>query len=458
MSEKKLGRRDFLRMATLTAAGVSLAACAPAAATQATTNQGADQPAGSAPSGDGKTIQYWYAWGNLDPAIVKMLETEQLKTILGKNTLEYKGSVTQEAVLTAIAAGTPPDGGSNWDYANIFSRGAVKPVDDLVATSQVIKKDDILQGLWDSSFFDGKMAGVPGIEGYLWWGLNYNTKLVSDAKLDANTPPSTWEEALDWHKALTTFDDAGNIKTIGLDPYDAMAGEIDFASQSFAGKNWWDEKARKIDLNNDAIIQSLDVMGEFYRIAGPDKMAGMRQVEGQGGWGASYNASVQSMIIEGYWHPGETQIQKPEVAQYNKATWAPVPASRKGAKIMATGSHFVMLFKDAKNTDEMFKVAEYFLTDPAMDILFKEVGWIFGRKSYLSKIDPKAYPGLDFYMNATDQVTEWIIGRRCPIHSYVDTQYNELREKVFRDQMSAKDAAAELQKRADAEWKNQGLS
>ena len=459
MSEKKMSRRNFMRLAAVSAAGATLVACAPAAqpapaASGGETNQPAEQPV----SADGVTVQYWYAWGNLDPAMEKAMELDEFKAVLGKNKYEYKGQVAQEAILTAIAAGTPPDGGSNWDYANIFARGAVTPADNYIATSTVIKKDDILPQLWESAFFNGKMVGVPGIEGYLWWGLNYNTKAATDAGLNPEQPPHTWDEVLDWHKKETTFDSAGNIKTIGLDPYDAMAGECDFAVQSFGGFNWWDEKARKVNLNNDAMIQSLDVMGEFYRIVGPDKFAGMRQVEGQGGWGASYNADVQHMIIEGYWHPGETQIQKPEIAQYNKATWAPVPASRKDVKIMATGAHFVMLFKDAKHQQEMFKIAEFFGTDPFMNILLKEVGWIFGRKSFLKTIDPQTYPGLDFYISAPDQVTEWIIGRRCPIHSFVQTQYQELREQVYRNAMSAKDAAAEMQKRAEAEWINQGLS
>ena len=119
----------------------------------------------------------------------------------------------------------------------------------------------------------------------------------------------------------------------------------------------------------------------------------MRQVEGQGGWGAAYNAGVQHMIIEGYWHPGETQIQKPEVAQFNKATWAPVPASRKDAKIMATGAHFVMIFKDGKNQEGAFKLGEFLNTPTALDIIFKEVGWIHGVKSWLATVDSEHLPG-----------------------------------------------------------------
>jgi hypothetical protein len=163
------------------------------------------------------------------------------------------------------------------------------------------------------------------------------------------------------------------------------------------------------------------------------------------------------MIMEGYWHPGETQIQKPEVAQYNRASWAPVPADRSEHKIMATGAHFVVIFKDSKNKDGAFKVGEFFNTDVAQDIIFREVGWIHGRISWLEKVDKNTYPGLDFYIDAASQVTDWTVGRRCPIMPFVNTQYAELREQVYRDLMSPEDAAAELQARAVAEWQAQGL-
>jgi len=164
------------------------------------------------------------------------------------------------------------------------------------------------------------------------------------------------------------------------------------------------------------------------------------------------------MIIEGYWHPGETQIQKPEIAEHNRAGWAPVPAGRQDAKIMATGGHFVCIFNEAKHPQEMFKIAEFLTTDTSLDIVFKEVGWILGKKAWLENVDPNAYPGLEFYTNASDQATEWIIGRRCPIHNFVQTQYVELREQVYRGNMTGTDAAAELQTRAESEWAAQGLS
>ncbi|HWQ12144.1 MAG TPA: twin-arginine translocation signal domain-containing protein [Roseiflexaceae bacterium] len=455
-----LSRREFLRMAAAASGGAILAACgAQTPAQQPTAAPAGEQPtAAPAPASGAKTVTWWYAWGNFQAAVDKIVETPEFKEMMGDTVLEHKGSVNMEAILTAIAGGTPPDGGSNFSYPNLWARGAVLAVDDRVGASSLVKKDDMIPALWDSTIYDGKMIGVPGIESYLWWGLNYNAKAAQDAGLDPNTPPLTWEDLLVWHKALTKFDGAGNLQQFGLDPYDAMASEPDFGVQSFGGFNWWDEQARTFNLNNDALAQCFETCGEFIKIIGPDKLAGMRQDENLGGWGASYNAGIQTMIIEGYWHPGETQIQKPEIAQYNRSTWAPVPASRAGKKIMATGAHMVQLFKDGKNPDGMFKVAEFLLTDTALDIIFKEVGWITGKLSWLQKVDPKTYPGLDFYVAAPDQVDEWIVGRRCPIHPFVVTQYTELREQVFRGNMTGKDAAAEMQSRAEAEWKAQGLS
>jgi maltose-binding protein MalE len=456
MNQNPLSRRQFLKFSAMAGGVLALAACAPAGAPAPT---GGEEAAGgeAAPAAEAGKVVYWYAWGNLDPAMAQIVETEEFKTHMGGATVEYKGSTSTDALLTAIAGGAPPDGGSNYSYVELFNRGATIDVTDMVNASSLIDSEDILQGLWDSAFWQGKMMGVPGIEGYLWWGLNVNTDAAQKVGLDTATLPKTWDEVLEWHKALTKKDDAGNLLQFGLDPYDAMANEPDFIAGSY-GFTWWDEATGEFNLDNERMAEGLDQLGEFLRIAGPDQFAGTRQVEGQGTWGAAYNAGVQNMIMEGYWHPGETQIQKPEVAQFNRASWAPVPADRKDKNIMGTGAHFVVIFKDGKNHEGAFKVGEFFNTNTAQDIIFKEVGWIHGRKSWLATVDKNTYPGLDFYIDAADQVTDWTVGRRCPINSFVITQYTELREQVYRDLMTASDAAAELQARAVAEWEAQGLS
>jgi multiple sugar transport system substrate-binding protein len=461
---QKINRRKFLQMSAMTATGAALAACAaPAAQAPAPAAPAAEQkpaeaaapttaPAAGAPG----TVVFWVAWTDIEPALKAFQGMQEFKDTLGGATLEYKVGSNNDALLTAVAGGTPPDSAANIDYVQYMAKGQFQDIGDMVKSSTIIKPEDFIEGAWKNGSWKGVQYGVPAIEHFLNYGLNYNVDLVEKAGLDPDKPPETWSEALEWHKKLTQFDDAGNLKQMGLDPYDAMAGETDFTGLSF-GFQPFDEDTGKHDLNNPGMVEALNTEGEFYKIVGPDKMVAMRGVEGQGGWGAAFNAGVQAEIIEGYWHPGETVVQKPDVAKFNRASWAPVSDSRKGKKIQGVGGHFVPILVGAKNPQGAFKLAEWFVQDQANDILFKQVGWLPPLKAYIAKVNPDAYPGLKFYIDSVNEATDWTPNfRRSPIHGYMQSQYQELRESVYRGNMTAEEAAAELQKRVDTEWKNQG--
>jgi maltose-binding protein MalE len=470
---KIISRRDFLRAASLVTAAGLLAACGgqqPAAPAEAPAEEPAEaqaepaeeEPAAAAPAEEAITVQYWFAWGNFANAWDTLKTLPKFKEVVGDNlTIEVKGSAGGETLLTAVAAGTPPDGASNVQYLDYMARDVLVPIDEWVAASAIIKKEKFLEGSWNDAFHKGVMYGVPADEGFLRYGLNYNSKMVEAAGLDPDTPPQTWSECFEWHQALTQFDDANNLKQIGLDPYDAMGGQIGIQDGFYPpvswGWKWFDADTGKFDVDNEMMVEAFETMGEFYKLAGPDNLAGMRQVEGQGSWGGSFNTEVQAMIIEGYWHPGESMIEKPEVGEFNRSTWAPVPDSRKGTKVQGFGGHYVIIFKDSKQKEGMFKVGEFLNTNEACDVIFKAVGWLPGLIPYLETVDASTFPGLQFYFDSIDQATEWSSPARCPITSFAGTTYTELREAQYRDQMTSAEAAAEFQRRLEEEWINAGF-
>ena len=469
MSQKKsmLGRRQFLAMSSAVVAGGVLAACAPkvepTAAPAAT--KAVEEPVATAVPAEkpGVTVEYWFGWGaNYNEDVWNLLrETDEFKEAIGNNTVETKGSMGGEPLLTAVAGGTPPDGASNTQYLDYMARGVLRPIDDWVATSDIIKQSNYLEGSWNDAFYQGTMYGVPANEGFLRYGLNYNSRMVEEAGLDPNSPPKTWADCLEWHKKLTTFDDAGNLIQIGFDPYDAMGGSVEIQNGFYAtvswGWNWFDVATGEFDVGNDMMAQSFEIEAEFVKFVGPDNLAGLRSVEGQGGWGGSYNTEVQAMLIEGYWHPGETKIQKPEVAEFNMATWAPVPEDRRNVNPQGTGGHYVIMFNESQHPEEMFSVGEFLNTNIACDIIFKNVGWLPGLIPFIEQADPSIFPGLDFYFDSVNEATEWSSPARCPITQYVGTQYTELREAVYRDEMTGKEAATEFQSRCESEYKAQGF-
>jgi ABC-type glycerol-3-phosphate transport system substrate-binding protein len=458
MTSKRLSRRDFLRLGAMTGAGAVLAACATG------TDQPAAEPAGEEEAGaepaasEGALIRYWTGWGGdwSGKTWEALQATATFNEMFKPGEVELKGAVPYEAFLTAIAGGEPPDGASNIQYVDYMARDVLLPLESHVATSTRIKKDDFVEGNWNQGFFKGVQLGIPGIECFLQYGLDYNTRMVEEAGLDPDNPPVTWEDVAVWNEKLTKFDAAGNLLQIGLDPYDAMAGGLWDTSAFFVplswGWDWWNAETGEFDLDNEKMVDALTTMSEMVKLMGVDKLAGLHAVEGQGQWGDSFNAEVQAMIIEGYWHPGETQAAMPDVAQFNRATYVPVPSSRRDAKCQGTGGHLVVLMKEAKNPDGMFKVAEFLNTPEACDVIFKSIGWLPAVKSYIASADPTAYPGLDFYFRSVEEANDWRGPEPCPITEYINTQFVELHEKVDRDEMTAAEAATELQRRAVDEY------
>jgi multiple sugar transport system substrate-binding protein len=461
-------RRQFLGLTIAVTAGSAIAACTPSTAppTAAPTAGATTKPAAQANQpqpATGETVQYWVGWGGsyAGQCWDQLKKTDEFKQIIGPNQIEVKGSAG-DAIKTAVAGGTPPDGASNLQYLDYMARDVLQPLDDWLASSSIVKKDNYLRGTWESGGYKGKMYGVPANEGFLRYALLYNSKEVADAGLDPKNPPATWSELMVWHKTLTKFDNAGNLKQIGLDPFDAMGGNLAIQDGFFPsvswGWKWFDPDTGKFDLNNEHMIEAFDTMGAFVKLIGPDKLAGMRQVPGQGTWGGSYGVGVQAMIIDGYWRPGGTYISHPEVGKVTMSTWAPVPDSRKGVKVQGTGGHYVIIFKNAKHKELMFKIAEFLNTDKACQIEFDTVGFLPALTPFLNKVDPKRYPGLEFFFKSMDEATEWSSPARCPITEFAGQQWVQLREKVFRDQMSAKEAAAEFQKRCETEYKQAGFA
>ncbi len=458
MSSKPINRRDFLKIVALTGASAGLAACSKKEAPTA------EPVAGEKPAApEGQTVQYWVQWGGsyAGDAWTDLKETAEFKEIFGNNTLEVKGSVPEEALLTAIAGGTPPDGAGNYNYLDYMARDVLLPVDEYVAASKRIKKEDFIEANWELGYYKGKFYGIPTNEAFMRFGTDYNRRMVEAVGLDPMKPPETWSEWLAWHKELTKFDDAGNLKQIGLDPLDAM-GESLWSTDGWLvpmswGFEWFNEANGTFNLNNDQMIDYFETMKKFIDIIGIDNLTGMRQVEGQGTWGGSFNAEVQAAIIEGYWHPGETAVEKPEVLPYNMATWAPVPDNRKGVKTQTAGGHLVMIFKASKNPELMYGLTEFLCTNAACDIIFKRVGWLPAVIKYLDTVDTSVYPGLDFYFKSFKEATEWHKPAQCPITSFVGNVFGEVRESFLRNEKSAKDAAAELQTRVEEEWKNAGF-
>ncbi len=479
MSEKQLSRRKFLSLCGLAATGAALAACAPspqptaaateaapAATTEATAVVAATPTvaAAVAPKG-GATLRYWDGWSGAAEtnAWDAITATDEFKEALGDNQFERKeNSGGDEALTTAVAGGDPPDTASNFQYLDFMARSMCLPLQDYVNASSVVKQADFFEESWKEGFYKGTQFGIPCYEGFFAFGLFYNGALVEKAGLDPDKPPVTWSEALDWCKKLTVFDSAGNPTTIGLSPY-TTEGAGPWTSDGWMvptswGWDWFDETTGKFDLNNDKMIDSLNTLKQFVQFIGPDKVAAFYNVSGHDSWGGAMAAGIEVASIQGYWIAGMMAATAPDISKNCKASWLPVPDSRKGVRVQGQRGHLFTIFKGAQNPDLAFKLCEVLQSKPALDAYFKAEGFLPSRPAYVTSVDTSAAPGLDFYVQSIKDTTEWHRPLACEITTYVYDQYTALYDQVNRGTMDAKEAAAELQKRCETEYKNQGFA
>jgi ABC-type glycerol-3-phosphate transport system substrate-binding protein len=458
MSEKKLSRRDFLRISALAGASSILAACSSTAPEEPEEDVAPqeEEVVEEPQAQEGTLLRYWSGWGGSYAEIWDQIqEMDEFKDALGANTFETKFGIGGEEMLTAVAGGDPPETGTNIQYLSFMARSTLLPIDDLLAVSNT-NKDDFLEGNWNNGAYKGVQYGIPTQECFLRFGLNYNAKLVEEAGLDPDSPPETWDELYDWHTVLTKFDDAGNLLRVGINPYGAM-GEGFWDSDGWMvptswGFHWFDENTKKFNINNEQMVDAFTTQKKFIEFAGVDNLASLYSVEGRDTWGGAYNAEVECALIEGYWHPGETAYDAPDVSQYNRATWLPVPESRRGVKSQGAGGHLWTFFVGSKNPEGMFKIAELMNLDKICDIFFDTQGWLPAVKSYLATADRNKYPGLAFYFESGEQATEWYAPAKCEITDFASTEYLSLKDKVNRDEMTAEEAAAELQSRCEEEY------
>src|SRR5688500_8391620 len=140
MSEKKLTRRDFLRLGALTTASAVLAACgaaAPADTTETDTESTEAEEVQSAPSeGEMVTLDFWM-WNTFAPPADEVMEAK-LKEWAGENNVTLNISRDADSnmltkVMPALESGTLPDSmfvGAG-EALQLMNAGGLNTLDDI---------------------------------------------------------------------------------------------------------------------------------------------------------------------------------------------------------------------------------------------------------------------------------------------------------------------------------------
>jgi len=301
MTRARFSRRVLLRSGLALAAGSALAGCAgaPAAApteAPAATKEAPVEAATAAPP-TAETIEVWNAnWGETyNPPMRKLGEAYQEAT--GTKVEWSFNDQWQEKLLTAIAAGIPPD----CCYTNyvglptLAHEGVLLPLDDYFDASG-IKHADFIKAMMDACIYEGKTYAIPGGADFL--AVVYSKDVYRDAGLDPEQPPKTLAEWVEHSEQIYQFDDNGNIIRMGMDP---RGTNLMYHGFGFGGE-FYDANAKKVICNEGGVVEALEWMVGNAEKWPVEKVAAF--TEGMPGY-SQPNSGIatgrQTYLFTGYW-------------------------------------------------------------------------------------------------------------------------------------------------------------
>jgi multiple sugar transport system substrate-binding protein len=311
-----------------------------------------------------------------------------------------------DKLLTQVAGGTAPDAafmdmGAVGDFA---SRSALVNLEDYIAKSKAVKKDDYVDAWREGSTYQGNMYGLP-FDGETT-GLFYRTDMFEAAGIAS--PPKTWDEFKADAEKLTNKDQK-------------KYGFILFASGSEPAYYWypwlWQAGGRLLSEDNKQ-IQFNDEAGkraaEFYvglREYSPEDFFNSNSYDGR----VAFANGTVAMYVAGSWFGGTLKSEFPEIN--GKWAAAPLPQDKQCATTIAGDA--LILFEQSKNKDAAWKWIEFLSAPQIMARHNLGAGEDQGasllppRKSLIE--DPRAFENNEMLKGFADMM-------KCGISNYADNE------------------------------------
>jgi len=273
MKENGLSRRDFLRLSALITAGAALAACAPATPevveVEQPTEKPAEEPTEAPVAPEPITVIYWDP-SRTDAEIVAMEEVYfKFEDAQDQYVLEILHGKNEEALLTSVSAGNPPDVYWRWSpgtWGSWINKGVVLDVTPYVEASE-LDWDRFVPVSLELMQWDGRWYGLPltsaGVALILW-----NKPMFEQAGLDPEVPPETWDDLIEFSDKLTVYDSAGEITVLGFDGMHVASWEWPLLNNA----KYYDAEAGELTPTDPGLVGAYEWMASYWEHRGVDQM------------------------------------------------------------------------------------------------------------------------------------------------------------------------------------------
>lgn len=293
-------------------------------------------------------------WGGVDQSIVEeLINLFVVPELADKGiTAVYEPIVDdfQKNLINSLSAGTAGD----LFYMDIFwaeyiiKAGQVEPLDDYLAKSTVISKDDIIPSLLDAFTFDGKAYGIP--KDFNSLALVYNKDLFDVAGVPYPDEKDTWDDLENKFSELVKHF-KGEVTGLALAPEFARFGAFAYAA------GWEPFVDGKSNLMDPAFKKAFN----WYTGLKEKGLGVMPADIGQGWGGGALSTEKVAAALEGAWILGFLRDNAPNL-KYGATLLPKNPGTGQPGNFIYTVAWGINA--NSKNKDAAFKVMEA-LTSPA---------------------------------------------------------------------------------------------
>jgi multiple sugar transport system substrate-binding protein len=312
--ERKVSRRDFLKIGATGAAAVIIAGCttpteAPTEAPPAATEE-------PAPEKEAITVNF-LAWG--DPADIEawdkfknMYEEANPNVTVEVTTVADPNANFYPKLQTMIAGGTSPHISSfqGWEWQTYADQDVLAPIDEFIAANPYYKNlyPEGVASMADSTVRNGKYYLIPMQMGTMV--MFYAKKHFDEAGLAYPTEDWTLEEFLEMAEKLT--DKSGDVKKFGLQANGQWFRDIGWIRMT--GAQEFDEivDPKKVQFNQEAIV---DILQLFASDVYHDLQISPTQADLEGGANTIETGNC-AMKYEGPWFFG--RLNSPDLRAEDK--------------------------------------------------------------------------------------------------------------------------------------------
>jgi len=365
-----------------------------------------------------------------------------------------------QAMIAAIAAGSPPDVALTWDTpVSLGSQGAFEALDAMMAKSK-ISIDTWPAGLLASCQFNGVTYGLPVTAGlYSMW---YNQDLF-DAKgipSDRESFPKTWVEMRKMSKEFTEWD-GDTLKTAGfLPPRQPETYQI---WSALNGGTLFDEKTMKYTINAEQNVEMfhffLDWINEEYK--GDLNLVDRSGATGSGypddalGTAPMFQAGRQAGFQSGSWLLGDLYGDFPPT--FTRWNLAPHPVGPSGTtSVSGTWPNWFVIPVGTKDPQAGFDYLEFMATEGVLtwfaavpDIPTNSLVTLVSPASLVERRgEAFAADAMAFFAEQAKVVTPmW----NSPSQSFGNDQISLAMGKIFTKAATVEEALADAQTASQAE-------